>query len=220
MSQSKLNQSNRQTDRGSLDRRALIIQAAIVCFIDKGFHATSMRDIALAASVSLGNLYNYFPSKQALIAEVANQEQAELAPLLHSLERVFAPSMSDVQLFLTAYWRLCRQHDWAVLSAECLAEIARNPELVPAFAHNRQQLVDTLVNAVERGTQQGNFKPAAPAQLVSQALLDIVESDALRQTLMTPASTAASTVVTTAAIANDQTMEIIHPGLLRGMLGA
>ena len=46
------------------NRRETIVNAAIGCFIDKGFHTTSMRDIAQAASVSLGNLYNYFPGKE------------------------------------------------------------------------------------------------------------------------------------------------------------
>ncbi|HDO1150981.1 TPA: helix-turn-helix transcriptional regulator, partial [Aeromonas salmonicida] len=40
-------------------RRELIIQAALGCFIERGFHQTGMRDIAAAAGVSLGNLYNH-----------------------------------------------------------------------------------------------------------------------------------------------------------------
>ncbi|MDC5518787.1 TetR/AcrR family transcriptional regulator, partial [Acinetobacter baumannii] len=51
------------------ERRALIVQAALQCFVERGFHCTSMRDIAQAASVSLGNLYNHFDGKEALIAE-------------------------------------------------------------------------------------------------------------------------------------------------------
>lgn len=201
-------------NRHQTDRRTVIMQAAIDCFIDKGFHATSMRDIALAASVSLGNLYNYFPGKQALIAEVANQEQAELAPLLRTLERTANPSTEQVKQFLAAYWALCRQREWAILGVECLAEIARSPALMPAFENNRRQLLDTLTNAIERAMKRGVFKPTAPARLVAQAMLDIVENDALRQALMAQAETAGYQDNPSV-----QAMDALHPGLLHGLLG-
>ena len=60
-------------------RRAQLLDAALHCFVVKGFHQTSMRDIAAQAGVSLGSLYNHFDSKSALIAEIAQMESAELA---------------------------------------------------------------------------------------------------------------------------------------------
>ncbi len=56
------------------------IEAAIVFFINKGFHATSMRDIANQANVSLGNPYTDFSGKQQLIAEVAELGRLEYSP--------------------------------------------------------------------------------------------------------------------------------------------
>lgn len=47
-------------------RKDTIEQAARELFIRQGFHATAMRDIAKRASVSLGNLYNYYPTKEAI----------------------------------------------------------------------------------------------------------------------------------------------------------
>ncbi|HEA4099756.1 TPA: helix-turn-helix transcriptional regulator, partial [Stenotrophomonas maltophilia] len=66
-------------------RMILILQAALQCFVARGFHQTSMRDIAQAAGVSLGNLYNHFPGKEAIILAVAVAESEELAPLLQRL---------------------------------------------------------------------------------------------------------------------------------------
>lgn len=67
------NKRQQQTD----SRRAQIVEAALACFVSSGFHQTGMRDIADAAGVSLGNLYNHFPNKQALIAEIAALEALE-----------------------------------------------------------------------------------------------------------------------------------------------
>src|SRR4051812_17630808 len=48
------------------DRRAEILAAAQRCFVRSGFHGASMQDICAEAGMSPGNLYRYFPSKEAL----------------------------------------------------------------------------------------------------------------------------------------------------------
>lgn len=200
--------------KSQAERHAWILEAAIACFIQKGFHATSMRDIAQAAAVSLGNLYNYFPNKQALIAEVAHLEQVELIPLLDCLDGLDSPSAEQLQQWLASYWALCRQHEWAILSIECLAEMARNPALLPEFERNRTALRNSLAAAIERGAQQAAFKPIAPAPCVAQTLLDAIESEALRQVLAEQAAQAGESInAEKAAIAAP------HPSLLRGLLG-
>jgi AcrR family transcriptional regulator len=50
--------------------------AALECFSRKGFHGTSMREIAAAADVSLGNIYNYFSSKGELLMEILRHANA------------------------------------------------------------------------------------------------------------------------------------------------
>jgi TetR/AcrR family transcriptional regulator, regulator of autoinduction and epiphytic fitness len=56
----------RLTDR----KRAAIIEAAVEEFIASGFDATSMDRIAARAEVSKRTVYNHFPSKEALFAEI------------------------------------------------------------------------------------------------------------------------------------------------------
>lgn len=53
-------------------RKATIEDAARELFIKQGFHATSMRDIAKTAEVSLGNLYNYYTTKEAIFESIIN----------------------------------------------------------------------------------------------------------------------------------------------------
>lgn len=56
------------------DCRDRILRAAISCFEKKGIHATSMADIARATPMSVGNLYNYFTGKEAIILELGLNE--------------------------------------------------------------------------------------------------------------------------------------------------
>ncbi len=48
-------------------RREEILEAARHCFLFAGFRATKMSDIARQFGMSVGHVYNYFPSKQAIV---------------------------------------------------------------------------------------------------------------------------------------------------------
>lgn len=52
------------------EKKIVIEDAAKMLFIKQGFHATSMRDIARQADVSLGNFYNYYRTKEAILESI------------------------------------------------------------------------------------------------------------------------------------------------------
>ncbi|HHA2561275.1 TPA: TetR/AcrR family transcriptional regulator [Stenotrophomonas maltophilia] len=171
----------KRADRNE-QRIAQILQAALQCFLAKGFHQTSMRDIAQAAGVSLGNLYNHFPGKEAIILAVAVAESEELAPLLQRLA-ASEGERAQVLAFLRDFHALCRQPEWATLAVEVLAESARNPAVAEAFAANRRQLQAVLAEALQQVAQREHRRPVLAPALQAQVLLDAIESDALRRGL-------------------------------------
>jgi AcrR family transcriptional regulator len=57
---------NRRTLQAE-ERRFQILQVALDVFAEKGFKGTSIKDIAEAADISLGLMYHYFASKEALL---------------------------------------------------------------------------------------------------------------------------------------------------------
>jgi AcrR family transcriptional regulator len=64
------------TGRGN---EAAILNAALDAFGAEGFNGASMRTVARRAGTSLSNLYNYFPSKSGLLAEVLRHANDELS---------------------------------------------------------------------------------------------------------------------------------------------
>jgi len=48
------------------ERVATLLSAASECFVEKGFDATTMTEIAARAGASIGSLYQFFPTKEAL----------------------------------------------------------------------------------------------------------------------------------------------------------
>ena len=89
-------------------KRALIYSTALTLFRDKGFEATTMRDIAKVAQISLGSAYHYFPSKVAIVfayyEEVqstherrADKEMAGASDLRAKLAAVFETKLELVR---------------------------------------------------------------------------------------------------------------------------
>jgi len=69
------------TGKGELTRNT-ILESALQLFRDKGFDATTMRDIAAQAGVALGAAYYYFDSKDAIVMGFYERAQEQMAPLV------------------------------------------------------------------------------------------------------------------------------------------
>jgi AcrR family transcriptional regulator len=78
------------------DNKLVIENAARELFIKQGFHATSMRDIAKTAEVSLGNLYNYYETKEAIFESIvyryAITVNDKLGEIFEQIDEPFEPS--------------------------------------------------------------------------------------------------------------------------------
>ncbi|HAL91778.1 MAG TPA: hypothetical protein DCM68_01980 [Verrucomicrobia bacterium] len=76
----------------SLDR---ILSAASALFTRKGFNGTSTRDIAGRAGVSLGNIYNYFGTKEEIFVSLLEKREKEYfdpgQPLIRALTSTAFP---------------------------------------------------------------------------------------------------------------------------------
>ena len=68
-------------------KKDTIEDAARELFIKQGFHATSMRDISKRAEVSLGNLYNYYRTKESILESIINRY---LTVIDENLKTIFA----------------------------------------------------------------------------------------------------------------------------------
>src|SRR3954469_8370829 len=84
---------NSATTKGA-ETRARILTTALALFRERGFEATTMRDVARASGMSLGAAYHYFPSKDAIVLAYYHQvEQEHAARVAKSLQR--ASSLGD-----------------------------------------------------------------------------------------------------------------------------
>ena len=77
-------------------KKDTIEDAARELFIKQGFHATSMRDIAKRAEVSLGNLYNYYETKDSIFESIIDRYltviDENLRSILYEIEEPMEPT--------------------------------------------------------------------------------------------------------------------------------
>ncbi|KUP93203.1 TetR/AcrR family transcriptional regulator [Tritonibacter horizontis] len=155
-------------------RRALLVETAITCFVDQGIARTGMRDIAKKAGVSVGNLYNHFPGRDDLIAEIAKIDAAGLSEVVAQIAECTDPQEA-IDRFVKTYFAYCADPVSAVLTVEITSEALRNPAIEDLFSGNRAMLVETLAAAI---AAQGQTK--TPADVSAGLVLDTIEGFALR----------------------------------------
>jgi len=98
--------------------RRKIERAALQLFTRKGFHGTTVREIADRAGISMGKLYIYYDTKEDIFVDLANDlgrkmeaiRQKDLSPLMASLDpdslRALAKAIGRVVSENLDYWRL------------------------------------------------------------------------------------------------------------------
>ena len=86
-------------------RRTQLLEVAIEIFAERGFHATSMDDIAEAAGVTKPVLYQHFPSKRALYRELLDDVDRQLTERLVVATTGATSGRERVQAGFAAYFR-------------------------------------------------------------------------------------------------------------------
>ena len=149
------------------ERRAQIMEAALACFTRKGYNNTTMDDIAAESGLSKGSLYWYFKSKEDLFAAaLASPIVAWGNEAVTALEQ--CPTASD-KLHTLARWMvdLCKTFEgFFGLFLEFLMSSPHREEAGQLWIGLLVQYKDLVVEIIEEGVRNGEFKPVDAEQLV------------------------------------------------------
>lgn len=147
--------SRANTQRQS-DRRTEILDAAERCFARSGFHQASMQDICGEAGMSPGNLYRYFPSKEALIAGISERNRAEAVASFAMVDE--APSFFDGLAGLARHHLVDRSDAEVGLCAEIMAESRRNPEIARLYHDIENDIKARMAAMLRRAVERGEIR--------------------------------------------------------------
>lgn len=69
-------------------RRKKVLDEAIAEFANKGYHATSINEIARNANISIGAMYSYFASKEDLFLSIVNDAYELMNQILETVSGI------------------------------------------------------------------------------------------------------------------------------------
>lgn len=90
-------------------RRVAIVRAALTVFARHGYQGSSIRQIAQEANIAQGLLYNYFPSKEALLLAVMEQGMADVLLSFAEADAGATPR-ERLERLVQSSFALIRQH--------------------------------------------------------------------------------------------------------------
>jgi len=132
-------------ERQSAARATQILDAAATLFAERGFHRTTTRDIAEAAAVAEGTLYNYFANKDELLIGIMQRLSASFSPALDAPHQASTNARERFASLLEIRKTFQKQN--LIRMQAVLSEIMANTELRQRFY---QQMVAPGLQALEK----------------------------------------------------------------------
>ena len=129
------------------ERRRQLLDVALPVFGDKGFHSTSMNDIAEAAGVTKPVLYQHFRSKRELFLELLRDLGGQLIAEVGKATTSAEGPRQQVELGFGAYfkWVAERGGGFAVLFA---GDTRRDPEFLAEALQVETEIADMIAGLI------------------------------------------------------------------------
>jgi len=153
-----------------------IIAAALELFVERGFAATRLDDVAAHAGVSKGTLYLYFESKEDLFKAVV---RGNIVPLLLQGEQMlenFAGSSTDlIRRLVLGWWEMAGSTRIAGIPKLVIAESGNFPDLAKFYYDEVILRAHSMFRRVlQRGAASGEFREVDLDHVVHVALAPLV----------------------------------------------
>jgi AcrR family transcriptional regulator len=153
-------------------RREQILTAALSCFGEKGYHASTMDDLVRASGLSKGSLYWHFQSKEEVFLALFDSFSEELYGGWDSV----AESGADALEVLRGGWEFTvqsfsSQRIFLLAWADFFNHPAGRTRMSDAYKIARHK----FEAIIERGREAGSLRSGAPANMVAAGLVASLE---------------------------------------------
>ena len=138
-----------------------LLSAALDLFVEKGFSATRVEEVAHRAGVSKGTLFLYFPSKEDLFKAVVREHLSDhLSRWSDEIDHFEGSSRDMLRYALFSWWELIGSTKASGIPKLMMSEAGNFPELVAFY---RQEVIEPgnalLARILQRGMARGEFHP-------------------------------------------------------------
>lgn len=159
------------------DNRERLIAAGYTVLSEKGYEATTVKEVARVAGVSPGLFHYYFASKEELLIAVLREAGTRYGQMMRDL-RATVPADHSLQVAVAATReRVAQEPEWYRLRYELFALGLRNPTFLPVLG----ELLAFIRQMFARAFQDITGRDEAQAQALAAVALACFDGLALQQ---------------------------------------
>jgi AcrR family transcriptional regulator len=177
------------TDEQSVDRRAQILDAAVVVISRRGVDRARLADVAEEAGVSLGLVQHYFRTRERLLIETFRREQERISQIWHDA----VPDDADPLTRLAEYLRLSSPEGSASAATpfepgwsfwlEFWSKANRDDEIRAEVSDIYGDFAELYREAIREGVKRGEFRISGEVEDVADRLISLADGLAVRTLL-------------------------------------
>ncbi|MFW5857719.1 MAG: TetR/AcrR family transcriptional regulator [Planctomycetota bacterium] len=159
------------------NKRDIILQAAEQLFRERRVHELTMDDVAEAAGVGKGTIYNHFDNKDDLLFQIATRGFDQLCDVVAATpaEGRFRDRLVDLCEHVSAFFlerravmRMIQEHEGRY---RCLSGPMKE-----RWLSHKQRLVQALASVLTQGVWEGAVRDDMPADLLAALLLGMMRA--------------------------------------------
>jgi AcrR family transcriptional regulator len=195
-------------EKQRLEREALILQAAEEILEQKGYHETSMDEIAARVGIAKGTLYVHFPSKEELVLALFERNMQTFLAGIDAVIGQRSTSRDRLEALLRYIMTdlLHKQVHLFSSISHSLDLKCQAPEREARLGGLWQRLTERIVALIEEGKATGEFKDTLPTQTMLYAFLSLFAARRFKKHVINDEHTSQKLV--------DQLIEIYFTGIV------
>jgi len=158
--------------------RARILAAASRVFAQKGFHSSTIADVCQDSGLSVGAIYTYFPSKEALIRESCDLIAARGLDDLAARLAGTTTTLERMQVAIGLYVETINEYAGGpgqITLVQAWAEADREPSVRQMLAGRRERLVGAGQLLLRQGMASGELPPWLDVEAVTRGFLALLD---------------------------------------------
>ena len=163
------------------ERTAQILDAARACFIERGYFATKMDEIAQRAGLSKGGVYFHFESKKDIFRDLVEQDYHRTQTFLEGVAQQhgsFLDKLGHIGQYFTSIFEGPDNPRFLVVTMEMTL---RDAEIAKLYDKIQCSYIETIEAMIEEGMRRGELKRVEPGVIafLLKALLDGIQQSYL-----------------------------------------
>ena len=163
------------SETGGVDKRRVILDAAIRVFARRGFHRCRVSDVADEAGVAYGLVYHYFDSKEEILNTLFSERWRVMLDAISEIDRKQEVPARDKLYLIASFIIDSYQHEPELMKV-IIMEVTRAAN---SFGREHLEEIDEayalIAGIVEGARQDGSFKSDISAQFAAMCFYGAIE---------------------------------------------